>query len=522
MAYTTDEQIEPFSAQYSSEASGRDPLAIQNSSVVIYTKMIVGITNVTNRIRYLGFYCWLIETIGKEIKKSNSLTEQIRYIRRAELLLAYIMVNKFKGITGVSGSIFAVNDKKSEINLISGADFDNEENNNLYWKNRFGIFGQYYSAVLRELNLINHPQLDVNIYTLTSKGEELAKAFKNNIHNDEELFWKSVYNGLITKDELTKLESFALHIIPPNSDEHKFYQKILVAEDDRKIEPTFNRRNSIQLILYFLSTENGEIENLSNAFLNYNYFKNIGLTELTFSTSAAWYLFEINELLHVAYEYFHSCFLFSVQKYPTPIDDCINMLIEEIINSFNENGIDARTCTIKKYCEILEKENIEVYKHYNLLFKQFRDKNYGNCLIHALKTILTVYLNCFKHKHQLKELAFLSENNFNRNGYAIELFDELIETKFHLTLSEYSKAIILTTINQHTFSSYSKTRIGQSLVHNYMIENDTVWRLRETEPSRTSPRLQNLVQYMIDINWINKEGKKYKITDLGIEILNSL
>jgi hypothetical protein len=271
-----------------------------------------------------------------------------------------------------------------------------------------------------------------------------------------------------------------------------------------------------------LSTENGEIENLSNAFLSYNYFKNIGLTELTFSTSTAWFLFEINELLHVAYEYFHSCFLFSVQKYPTPIDDCINMLIEEIINSFNENGIDAKTCTIKKYCEILEKENIEVYKHYNLLYKQFRAKNYGNCLIHALKTILTVYLNCFKHKHQLKELAFLPENNFNRNGYAIELFNELIETKFNLTLSEYSKAIILTTINQHTFSSYSKTRLGQSLVHNYMIENDTVWRLRETEPSRTSPRLQNLVQYMIDINWINKIGKNYKITNLGIEILNSL
>ena len=54
MAYNTDEIIEPFWATYSSEARGRDPLAVQNSSVVIYAKMIAEITNVTNRIRYNG------------------------------------------------------------------------------------------------------------------------------------------------------------------------------------------------------------------------------------------------------------------------------------------------------------------------------------------------------------------------------------------------------------------------------------------------------------------------------------
>ena len=78
MAYSNEEIIEPFWAEYASEASGRDPLAIQNSSVVIYTKMIVGITNVTNRIRYNGFYCWLIESILQNISKKNSYVEQIK------------------------------------------------------------------------------------------------------------------------------------------------------------------------------------------------------------------------------------------------------------------------------------------------------------------------------------------------------------------------------------------------------------------------------------------------------------
>jgi hypothetical protein len=98
MLYTTEEKIEPFWAEFSSAASGRDPLAIQNSSVVIYTKMVVGITNVTNRIRYNGFFCWIFDTILQNIEKKNSLQEQIRYSRRAELLLAYMMVKTSRGL----------------------------------------------------------------------------------------------------------------------------------------------------------------------------------------------------------------------------------------------------------------------------------------------------------------------------------------------------------------------------------------------------------------------------------------
>lgn len=182
MAYTTEEKIEPFWAEFSSAASGRDPLAIQNSSVVIYTKMVVGITNVTNRIRYNGFFCWIFDTILKNIDKKNSLQEQIRYSRRAELLLAYMMVKNFEGITGVSGSAYAAKNLDTVISLKNGADWESkkEDGPGLYWKFKLGVFGQYYSGVVRDLNLINHPnaQLDLNIYTLTEKGKELAKAFK--------------------------------------------------------------------------------------------------------------------------------------------------------------------------------------------------------------------------------------------------------------------------------------------------------------------------------------------------------
>ena len=70
--------------------------------------------------------------------------------------------------------------------------------------------------------------------------------------------------------------------------------------------------------------------------------------------------------------------------------------------------------------------------------------------------------------------------------------------------------------------SYSKTKIGQDLVHNYMIEENTAWRLRATLPNRSSPRLQNTEQYLSDLGWLQREAKNVSITTLGIKVLEAL
>lgn len=215
--YNTDDKVKPFWAEFSSTAGGRDPLAIQNSSVVIYSQMVVGITNVTNRIRYNGFFCWMLDTISKNVTKRNSLDEQIRYLRRSELLLAYIMVKNFPDVTGVSGSNYASNNMNSIIDLKKGADWEFKlEGEKVYWRNLYGVFGQYYSGVARVLNLINHPspQQELNIYTVTEKGGELAEAFIKKISNEEcNLFWKSIKDGTLSENDLIKLKTFALHLI---------------------------------------------------------------------------------------------------------------------------------------------------------------------------------------------------------------------------------------------------------------------------------------------------------------------
>jgi DNA-binding PadR family transcriptional regulator len=527
MSFSTEEKIEPFWAEFSSAASGRDPLAIQNSSVVIYTKMVVGITNVTNRIRYNGFFCWVFDTILQNIKKKNSLQEQIRYSRRAELLLAYLMVKNFPDVTGVSGSAYAVKNLKSKISLKNGADWESktEDGPGLYWKFKLGVFGQYYSGVVRDLNLINHPntQLDLNIYTLTEKGKELAKAFEENIPKEErDLFWSSVYSGSIQESELANLKSFALHEIPEGSSERSFYEKAILAADNRKAEPTFNRKETIKLILNHLNKQNEGVENLVSSFLRENFHSHQKEGVLKKDAATAWYLFEINELIHVAFEYFHACFLYFIETYPTLLDQNIDALVNETLEAFELEGSLQGIDSIKQLTEQIKTNEEDIYIAYDAMEKHFRTREFGTCLLHAVKTILHVHVNCHDQLDQLVEFAAAPENNFNRIGYAMDLIDELVISQSELSVQEYAKAIIIKAINLHTFSSYSKTRIGQSLVHNYMIEDYSVWRLRETLPNRTTPRLQNVLQYIIDIGWIKREGKVYTITEAGTKIIGGV
>ncbi|MBK8044328.1 MAG: hypothetical protein IPK21_17720 [Haliscomenobacter sp.] len=204
------------------------------------------------------------------------------------------------------------------------------------------------------------------------------------------------------------------------------------------------------------------------------------------------------------------------------MDQNIDALVNETIEAFELEGVLKGIDSIKQLAEQIKKEEEDIYIAYDEMEKYFQTLEFGKCLMHAVKTILHVQVNSNDQIEQLEEFAEARENNFNRIGYAIDLIDDLVISQRELSVQEYVKAIIIKAINLHTFSSYSKTRIGQSLVHNYMIEDYSVWRLRETLPNRTTPRLQNVLQYIMDIGWIKREGRVYSITEAGTKIIGAV
>lgn len=266
--------------------------------------------------------------------------------------------------------------------------------------------------------------------------------------------------------------------------------------------------------------ENKEgVEYPVNSFLRDNYYKCQSVTNLKSNTATAWYLFEINEILHVAYEHFHASFLYYIEQHPTILDNKLTNLVKESLEAFDASDGLKGVNSIAQLIDILEETSDDIYESYSYMEESLRFKNCGECLMYAVKTILHLYVNTRHQIEQLKAIAEEPKFNFNRPGYAIELFDDLVVYQMELNLEDYIKTILLKAINTHTFSSYNKTKIGQRMVHNYIIENQFVWRLRETIPTRTSPRLQNVLQYIMDIGWIERKNKLIRITDIGIKIL---
>jgi hypothetical protein len=67
--------------------SGLDPLGMQNSSINLYQRLLPGISNVTLRMRYYGFYAWLASIYAHRIVDTNPKTWQ-KFVRRAEAVYA--------------------------------------------------------------------------------------------------------------------------------------------------------------------------------------------------------------------------------------------------------------------------------------------------------------------------------------------------------------------------------------------------------------------------------------------------
>lgn len=147
------------------QIGGLDHLAVQAPCINIYSRLIPGITNVTDRARYYSFYPWLIWAFDQAgIRDFDE--EFIELFRRADCLFTLI-AERHAVVQGddyerhaaamVGSNTFAELarslDASSTVRL---SDYSHRETaKQCYFKNKLGGLGQYYIGVLRELNMLD-------------------------------------------------------------------------------------------------------------------------------------------------------------------------------------------------------------------------------------------------------------------------------------------------------------------------------------------------------------------------------
>lgn len=159
------------------ESRGRDPLGIQATSVRMYRTLIPGLTNVTNRLRYYSYYCWVVALFA-ETRHADDLKQWRIFIRRAEALYALACEALRPGATERLAGIdwarkYWASFEGRDIDLRPYTDGPGESGQ--YLQARGGNFGQFYVRSMLEVRLL-HPFKRIPIVS-ADRGHALAEAF---------------------------------------------------------------------------------------------------------------------------------------------------------------------------------------------------------------------------------------------------------------------------------------------------------------------------------------------------------
>lgn len=229
------------------EKRGLDPLGIQNAGIILYQSLLPGISNVTLRIRYYGYYCWVSDIYARQ-GATNEFAAWRTWVRRAEALYALVSAHA-KGAGGVGGVEWAERRLAMGEEVIDfGMAASNDSNVVRYLRQSLGVFGGAYYSQMVELGLFT--QGDHGIQRATNGlGREAAEAFRSSIGPEiERILLESIRLASVSRESLKALAPIIPSAIPELSPEREGYERILFAPSDGN-ESDISRSTSLRLIL---------------------------------------------------------------------------------------------------------------------------------------------------------------------------------------------------------------------------------------------------------------------------------
>ncbi len=193
--------------------SGQDHLATMAPAVTLYSQLVPGITNVTQRARAYSFYPWLLWEIERAglPRDPESL---VKWVRSAECLWCLIGFSHGGdgdpwehggGITGRDqlGHAWDSLEAGQSVRLSKYATPDVSADR--YFKGRLGGLGTYYLATLSELRIVSGDATSGLRYD-EKRGGALAKALADSV--DGSLFLRTLQGDQVSPETLRQLSGF--------------------------------------------------------------------------------------------------------------------------------------------------------------------------------------------------------------------------------------------------------------------------------------------------------------------------
>lgn len=522
-----NQSLTPFFGERLDFIRGLDPLGLQNTSDASFSLLLPGLNNVTGRIRYYSFYCWLLDEYAKRVGSTNP-EEQRKFIRIAEYMIALCSQFYINGNGSIPGSNYAnlqvQNEKITIYDLNAGIFKPDGTTANTYWNFGWGAFGQYYLGSIRDIGIIIDRESNGGVYARTNtddrgiiSGEMLAKAFGDNINNHE-IFFQCLNKGEISEAELLGLlPDFDLTKVPINTEEQRLLSQLIIQKDFPlriEEEPRSLRKETIAHLLTFVQSKPEKFSDREFVYAAYN-AKGLVSDQID-SSLFGWYYYQFNEFWHFANTSILNGTLDYLESAHGPNWVQLNLFVDEVTEMltarFIESGIVLdRNVSIK---EILKKLEGDEYKWLSEAGKNTKvDRIYSGFLL-----MFSQFVN------NTEELAILKEYGENNElakdgegaGYFLVQLKAELDTPFSSFLREYLYKNI---IYRHQYVAFRKIRGGGLSTQKFIIEDQHIRYLGNFEAGFTGPRIGSLISFLKDLSILSEENQ---ITEFGSILLTQI
>lgn len=530
MAYNLETYKEPFWAKSGNFVRGRDPLGVQNSSISVYATLLPGMTNLTLRLRYYGMYLWLLDeyhALPSNSPFKQSPKAQYTFIRRAELITAFLMVNKHPNELSVIGNDFAkrnINEvnEKGFYDIALGADQNkNTEKGSVYWDYNSGALGQYYAGSLFALNLADSKN---GYFERTEDyGKQLAESYRKSLSKDVEvLFLKRINEGKLYLNDLDLLDEIALNKDYKDTPEGAFYFKMLLSDDGLKSKTasqkiTSQRKESIQIFLNLINNGDENLNIFELPLISYSSCLKKNKYEVS-EASFGWYYYYLNELAHHSLEAVFWGMLREMDLKSYSLEQFLSKITKKVCDKSKILLGEDTEYLIPELISQLDKENFITLNYIESIADSVKREDGIDGIVQGILALLSLYRD---NQHKLNDVRFYANDHFlnTKYGNAIQIFHTYVETSKSLRFEDFVRKFIHTLLNEHIAVAYNKMGNGEKNLLKFVVEDNYLVHIETMRPNFTNPRLRTLLNFSQDLGLVSIENK---LTESGKQLLNEL
>lgn len=494
-------------------SAGRDPLGFQATSVRLYTALVPGLTNVTNRLRYYSFYCWVLWQF-EQIHHTTREDKWVEFIRRSEAAYALAcQIGDAGRAFGMAGSdwwrISAANTANAHFDLIEPTVRPGEDRQ--YLKAKYGNFGQFYTASMLEMGLIK--SASARVYAVSGiAGKALALAMQEEHPLACSLLLEAVNTGSISRSDCEKI-SDALHpsYLDPASDEARLLKQFMQGgrADDPTAEP---RRITLRNLLTVVAENDGDDGDFDLRRDLYVQAGSLRSAPHAVENLTGWRAYFVNEFCHIALEVWLNALvgLSGDVEEPTSVEVLATALASIAVPDANASTLDLAAEVALESLDAEHDLGAELQS-----VASYRGTPEDDSVVQSAILILSLWHRWRADSDIRDQLGLATAEG--RSAEGVFRFLELnAATNARATIASLIKKFV---ISNHLLIAGQKLATGGRFTYRFTLDDGCLVDGEYGEYTYTQPRILNLLTFARDAHLVDPETGK--ITADGLEFLNA-